>query len=59
MQEFYQCIEIIYCEKGVDKMRKWTKQTAEEYIRKCKEKGLKYWSARDFLRNHRTMNPII
>lgn len=39
--------------------RKWTKQTAEEYIKKCKEKGLKYWSAKDFLRNHRTMNPII
>ena len=27
--------------------RKWTKQTAEEYIKKCKEKGLTYWSAVD------------
>ena len=38
---------------------KWTKQTAEEYIRKCKEKGLKYWSAKDFLKNHKTMHSII
>ena len=32
---------------------KWTKQTAEEYIKKCKEKGLKYWSEKDFLKNHK------
>ncbi len=38
---------------------KWTKQKAEEYIRKCKEKGLKYWSARDYLKNHKTMHSII
>lgn len=30
-------------------MRKWTKQSAEEYIKKCREKGLTYWSAKDFL----------
>lgn len=40
-------------------MRRWTKQSAEEYIKKCKEKGLKYWSAKDFLKNHRTMHAII
>lgn len=40
---------------------KWTKQKAEEYIRKCKGKGkgLKYWSARDYLKNHKTMYSII
>nr|DAP68324.1 MAG TPA: hypothetical protein [Caudoviricetes sp.] len=31
---------------------KWTKQ-------KCKEKGLKYWSAKDYLKNHKTMTSII
>lgn len=40
-------------------MRKWTKQSAEEYIKKCKEKGLTYWSAKDFLKNHKTMHSII
>ena len=39
--------------------RKWTKQSAEEYIKKCKEKGLKYWSAMDFLKKHKTMYTII
>lgn len=42
--------------------RKWTKQTAEEYVKvygKCKDKGLKYWSAKDFLKNHRTMHSIV
>lgn len=38
---------------------KWTKQKAEEYIKKCKEKGLKYWSAKDHLKNHKTMTSII
>ena len=38
---------------------KWTKQKAEEYIKKCKEKGLKYWSAKDYLKNHKTMTSII
>lgn len=40
-------------------MKKWTKQSAEEYIKKSKEKGLKYWSAVDFLKHHKTMNAII
>lgn len=39
--------------------RKWTKQTATEYITKCKEKGLTYWSAMDYLKNHKTMHAII
>ena len=49
--------------------RKWTKETAEKYIAKAKEKGLyiakakekglTYWSAKDFLKNHRTMHAII
>lgn len=39
--------------------RKWTKQSAEGYIKKCKEKGLKYWSAMDFLKKHKTMYSII
>lgn len=40
-------------------MRKWTKETAERYIKQSKEKGLTYWSAKDFLKNHKTMNKII
>ena len=40
--------------RGLIKMRKWTKQTAEEYIKKAKEKGLKYWSAIDYLKHHKT-----
>lgn len=40
-------------------MRRWTKQSTEEYIKKCREKGLTYWSAKDFLKNHRTMHSII
>ena len=39
--------------------RKWTKESATNYIKNCKEKGLKYWSAKDFLKNHRTMHSII
>ena len=39
--------------------RKWTKETAEKYIAKAKEKGLTYWSAKDFLKNHRIMHAII
>ena len=46
--------------KEREKMKtKWTKQKAEEYIKRCKEKGLKYWSARDYLKNHKTMYSII
>ena len=33
-------------------MRKWTKESASEYIRRAKEKGLTYWSAMDYLRNY-------
>ncbi len=32
--------------------RKWTKESAESYIQRAKEKGLKYWSAVDYLKNH-------
>lgn len=42
--------------------RKWTKQTAENYIKvaeKKKELGLTYWSARDFLKHHKTMSSIL
>ena len=39
--------------------RKWTKESAERYIKTAREKELKYWSARDFLKNHRTMHSII
>lgn len=31
-------------------MRKWTKESAEAYIEKAKEKGLTYWSAMDYLK---------
>lgn len=33
-------------------MRIWTKQSALDYIENAKEKGLTYWSAIDYLRNH-------
>ena len=43
--------------------RVWTKTKAEEYIRKVEsgraERGLKYLSAKDFLKNHKTLNKII
>ena len=39
--------------------RKWTKLSAKEYIKNAKEKGLKYWSAKDYLKNHKTMSSII
>ena len=45
--------------RGAREMRKWTKQTAEEYIRKAKETGLTYWSAVDYLKHHRMMSSII
>ena len=51
---------LIINQKGERKMKmKCTKQKAEEYIKKCKEKGLKYWSAKDYLKNHKTMTSII
>ena len=39
--------------------RKWTKQSATEYLKKAKGKGLTYWSARDYLKHHKTMSSII
>ena len=35
------------------------KQSAEEYIKRAREKGLTYWSAVDFLKHHKTMHSII
>lgn len=40
-------------------MRKWTKESAEEYIKRAKETGLTYWSAIDYLKHHKTMRAII
>lgn len=40
-------------------MKKWTKQTEEEYIRTTKQKGLTYWSAVDYLKHRRTMHSIM
>lgn len=40
-------------------MRKWTKQTAENYIKTAKQKGLTYWSAKDYLKHNRTMHSAI
>ena len=40
-------------------MRKWTKETAQAYIKNAKEKGLTYWSAVDYLKHHKTMHSII
>lgn len=34
-------------------MRKWTKESALAYIQKAKEHGLTYWSAMDYLKNHK------
>ena len=39
--------------------RKWTKQSAEDYIKTAKQKGLTYWSAVDFLKHYKSMHPII
>ena len=39
--------------------RKWTKQSAERYIKEAKQKGLTYWSAVDFLKHHKTMSSIL
>ena len=40
-------------------MKKWTKQTAQEYIKTAKQKGLTYWSAIDYLNHHKTIYSII
>lgn len=34
-------------------MRKWTKESAKNYIKRAREKGLTYWSAMDYLKNHK------
>lgn len=39
--------------------RKWTKQSAQEYIKTAKIKGLTYWSAMDYLKHHKRMYSII
>lgn len=40
-------------------MRKWTKETAQAYIKHAKEKVLTYWSAADYLKHHKTMRSIV
>ena len=40
-------------------MRKWTKETAQTYIKYAKERGFTYWSAVDYLKHHKTMHSII
>ena len=39
--------------------QKWTKESAEKYIKNAKQKGLTYWSAMDYLKHHKTMSSII
>ena len=43
--------------------RVWTRTTAEEYIAKVDSgkvpMGLKYWSAKDFLKHHKTIHKIL
>lgn len=51
---------VLFSFKGETEMkRKWTKESATNYIKYAKEKGLTYWSAKDFLKNHRVMHSII
>lgn len=42
---------------------KWTRQSATAYIEKIEktkgQKGLTYWSAKDYLKSHKTMHSII
>ena len=38
---------------------KQTKESALNYIKTAKQKGLTYWSAKDFLKNHKTMHSIV
>ena len=52
--------EIMYCNQEERIMkRKWTKESAEKYIKNAKQKGLTYWSAIDYLKKHKTMSSII
>ena len=39
--------------------RKWTKESAEKYIKKAKQKGLTYLSAMDYLKHHKTISSIL
>lgn len=52
-------MQFFILKKGEKDMKKWTKDTAERYIKQAKEKGLTYWSAVDYLKHHKTMNSII
>lgn len=45
--------------RGELSMRKWTKESAQAYIKQAKEKGLTYWSAVDYLKHHKTMHSIV
>lgn len=46
-------MQFFILKKGDKDMKKWTKDTAERYIKQAKEKGLTYWSAVDYLKNHK------
>ncbi len=39
--------------------RKWTKESAEKYIKNAKQKGLTYLSAMDYLKHHKTISSIL
>ena len=49
----------MYKNRGELSMRKWTKESAQAYIKQAKEKGLTYWSAVDYLKHHKTMHSIV
>ena len=54
------CTKCMSYEREGQKMkRKWTKQSAERYIKEAKQKGLTYWSTVDYLKHHKTMHSII
>lgn len=44
-------------------MKNWTRESAERYVTRIDKRkecrGLTYWSARDYLKNHRIMHSII
>lgn len=44
-------------------MKKWTNEAAKRYTTRIDKvkgiRGLTYWSAKDYLKNHRTMHSII
>ncbi len=51
---------VFFIYKGCYMKRKWTNETAQQYIEKVefgKEPvGLKYWSAKDYLKNHKRLS---